>query len=55
VGPHRVRLFEDFHAHQGRGRGSAGRERGEPSGLELLDRQVGISYSHAQFVSERGE
>src|SRR3954453_15499037 len=27
----------------------------EPSGLQLLNRQVGIAYSHAQFVSERGE
>jgi hypothetical protein len=26
-----------------------------PSGLQLLDRQVGIAYSHAQFVPERGE
>src|SRR6516165_11094727 len=25
------------------------------SDLQLLDRQVGITYSHAQFVSERGE
>src|SRR5205814_7010214 len=27
----------------------------ERSGLQLLDRQVGVAYSHAQFVSERGE
>ena len=34
---------------------TAKKESLRPSGLQLLDRQVGISYSHAQFVSERGE